>query len=471
MPVMLAGMVMGLFASILKSFVPGGRKRKKKRRSAVQAGGGFRPSEGGTDGKVMLAVLFGSGGNEITERLAGMLSAESALQTVFAGRALKKNLRVGLIERLLLAEEEGRQWLEEEDADLLIWGDMEELGTIARLHFLTLNATQDGQPGVFGMADTLDLPVPLPDDAGALVRAVTIAALLPAARGARRTLSERLVAQLADASAAIGNFPEDMPVECRVAVHNALGNAFATSFRFGNKKALSDALQQYEAADKLVDPAKSPMTWAVINTHLGLVLEASTKIDRSPETLLNAIKRYSGVANTLSRDAHASDWALAHMRRAMAYYKLATLQPAQAQAHLKSSASAFEEALTVYDRAKSPDRWAEVMNHYGVAQMALGGHGKADAILQQSISTFRKVLEVRKRDQQPLLWAQTANNLGAACFALAKQTKEEHLLEEASYYFQGAVQVYRKVRGQKKKAEVIQKNLMRVQHMLSEDAA
>jgi len=159
------------------------------------------------------------------------------------------------------------------------------------------------------------------------------------------------------------------------------------------------------------------------------------------------------------------------MRRAMAFYKLATLQPAQAQQHLKSSASAFEEALTVYDRAQSPDRWAEVMNHYGVAQMALGGHGKADAVLQQSISTFRKVLEVRKRDAQPVLWAQTANNLGAACFALAKQTGEEHLLEEASYYFQGAVQVYRKVRGQKKKAEVIQKNLMRVQHMLSEDAA
>ena len=104
-------------------------------------------------------------------------------------------------------------------------------------------------------------------------------------------------------------------------------------------------------------------------------------------------------------------------------------------------------------------------------EMALGGYGKAEAILQQSISTFRKVLEIRKRDTEPLLWAQTANNLGAACFALAKQSQEEHLLEEASYYFQGAVQVYRKVRGQKKKAEVIQKNLMRVQQLLSENAA
>ena len=78
---------------------------------------------------------------------------------------------------------------------------------------------------------------------------------------------------------------------------------------------------------------------------------------------------------------------------------------------------------------------------------------------------------MRKRDAQPLLWAQTANNLGAACFALAKQAGEEHLLEEASYYFQGAIKVFRKTRGQKKKADVISKNLMRVQHLLSEDAA
>lgn len=462
---------MGLFASILKSFLPGGRRRNKKRRAAARSAGGFRPTDSVSDGRVMLAELFGSGGKEITERLAGMASAESAIETLLAGKILRMNLRIGLIERLLLAEEEGRKWLRDDSADLLIWGNMEELGTVARLHFLALGGNQDGQPGTYGMADTLDLPVPLPDDAGAILRAVTVAALLPVTKGSRRTLAERLIKHLDDAAKAMASLPEDMPQDSRVSVHNALGNAYATSFRFGNKKALNDAMQHYEAADKLIDAEKSPIIWALVNTHMGLIKEASVKFDRKPENLLTAIKLYSSVADTLSRETHANDWALAHMRRAMAYYKLASLQPVQAQVHLKSSASAFEEALTVYDKAKTPGRWAEVMNHYGVAQMALGGYGKADAILQQSISTFRKVLEIRKRDTEPLLWAQTANNLGAACFALAKQSQEEHLLEEASYYFQGAVQVYRKVRGQKKKAEVIQKNLMRVQQLLGENAA
>ncbi|MEX0694464.1 MAG: tetratricopeptide repeat protein [Rhodospirillales bacterium] len=462
---------MGLFASIVKSFMPGKRKRKKRRRGPAASGGGFRPSEGSSDGKVMIANLFGSGGMEITGQLVGMMSQESTLQTIHSARVLKQNLRLGLLERLLLANEEGGQWLEDENADLLIWGAMEDMGTVARLHFLTLTGFQDGQPGSFGLADTLDLPVPLPDDAGPLVRAVAIAALLPASKGSRRGLAERLTASLEPAAAALNALPADTPDECRIAVMNALGNACATAYRYGNKKAMAPALQHYRAADALLDAAQAPMVWAMVNTHLGMVLEADARDRKDPVGLQAAIDRYKAISNTLAREAHANDWALAHVRRAMALYKMASLQPVQAQALLTEATRAFEEALMVYDRNRMPERWAEVMNHYGVAQMALGGYGKADAILQQSISTFRKVLEVRKREAQPLLWAQTANNLGAACFALAKQAQEEHLLEEASYYFQGAIKVFRKIRGQKKKADVIAKNLMRVQHLLSEDAA
>ncbi len=118
------------------------------------------------------------------------------------------------------------------------------------------------------------------------------------------------------------------------------------------------------------------------------------------------------------------DWALAHVRRALGLYKLANMMPERATGYLKEAASAFEEALTVYDRETMPARWAEVMNHYGVTQMALGGFGAGETMLQQSVTTFRKVLEVRKRQAGPLLWAQTANNLGAACFSLAKKSRK-----------------------------------------------
>jgi len=69
----------------------------------------------------------------------------------------------------------------------------------------------------------------------------------------------------------------------------------------------------------------------------------------------------------------------------------------------------------------------------------------------------------------PLLWAQTSNNLGAACFALAKRTNEDYLLQEAAACFQGAIQVFRQLRGQKKREKVIAQNLLRVEQMLNED--
>jgi len=209
--------------------------------------------------------------------------------------------------------------------------------------------------------------------------------------------------------------------------------------------------------------------WALIQTHLGAILEADARLRKDPLALEAAIARYKGVADSLGRDEHGYDWALAHVRRAMALYKMATMIPEKSTEHLKSAASAFEEALTVYDKAQMPLRWAEVMNHYGVVQMALGGHGNAEAILQQSISTFRKVLEIRRRNVTPLLWAQTSNNLGAACFALAKRTNEDYLLQEAAACFQGAIQVFRRSRGQKKRAQVIAQNLQRVEQMLNED--
>lgn len=464
---------MGLFTSILKSLGPRKRRKKRRRPTAVRAesSGGFRPSEGGSEGKILVASLFGAGGVEVSERIVGMLAQESTFQNLRLEKVLKQNLRLGLVERLLLANEEGARWLKEEKADLLIWGQMEDMGTVASLQFSTLIGSTDSAPGSFGMAETLDMPVPLPDKAGDVVRAAATAALLPATRGSKRGLAHRLAQLLAPATEGFSSLPKNTPVECMISMHNIIGNAYATSVRYGNKKAAAGAIEHYEKANALLNADTLPMMWAVIQTHWASVLEAEARTSKSPDALQAAIARYGAVTDTLGRDEHGHDWALAHVRRALGLYKLATMVPERASGCLKEAASAFEEALTVYDRTQMPARWAEVMNHYGVTQMALGGYGAGEAVLQQSVTTFRKVLEVRRREAGPLLWAQTSNNLGAACFALAKKSKEDHLLEEAATCFQGAMEVYRVTKGQKKRAEVIQKNLMRVQHLLADDAA
>ena len=462
---------MGLFASIIKSFSPQKRKRKRKRsrKNAVRAGDGIQPVDAGNV-KILVADLFGAGGADVADRVAGMLTQENALTTMRLKRPLHQNPRLGAVERLLVAGTEGAVVLAEEECQVLIWGEMEDMGTVARLRFISNNGA-DGQAVVFGIGDTLDLPRPMPDGAGDVVRAVAAAIALPIAGGARRELLDRLRKHLTAADKALEALPADVHTENRIAITSAIGIAHATAFRFGAKKNLPAALKNFEAASALANAEAQPGAWAIVQTHLGAALEADAKLRKDPLAMMAAIERYKTVSDGLGRDQYGYDWALANMRRALALYKLASMVPEKTTTHLKDAVSAFEEALTVYDRNVMPDRWADVMSHLGVAQMALGGFGANNAMLQQSVSTFRKVMEIRKRETVPLLWAQMANNLGAACFALAKRTEDEHLLEEAARNFERAIIVFREVRGYKKRAAVISNNLQRVRHMLEDAAA
>ncbi len=468
---------MGLFSSILKSLAPKarwgrrGRKRGSKRRSAAKPEGGMRPSEAEGAPKVLVASLFGSGGKDVSDRISGVLGAEGTLSTFRLSKTLKQNLRLAPLERLLVAAEEGSRWLREETGNLLVWGELEDMGTVARIRLHALNGPDDGVPGAFGLADTLDLSVPWSEESSDIVRAVVLAAALPVTQGSRAAMAERLKKLLAPATQACVAISAETPAEYLGRTHAALGHAYAAAFRFGQKKALPGALKHYEIAEGLLDSSAQPSAWALLQTHWGTVIEADARARKDVAALEAAIKRYQSVCDALSRDANGYDWARVQVRRAMALYKLASMVPEKTSTYLKASASAFEEALTIYDRNVMPHRWAEIMNHYGVAQMALGGYGSGNAILQQAITTFRKVLEVRKREQQPEQWAQTVNNLGAACFALAKRTKEEHLLEEAARCFEGAGKNYRRIPGNKKRVQVIANNLARVRAMLDQMAA
>jgi hypothetical protein len=142
---------MGIFSGILGGlFSKQGRRKKKRRRGAKRSGSGFRPSDGGAEGSVLVSSLFGSGGKEISDYIANMLSTEGSFQTLRLEKTLKLNLRVGLLERLLLASDEGSNWIRDEQADLMIWGEMEDMGTVAGFVFYLLAQVRMVSPELLG---------------------------------------------------------------------------------------------------------------------------------------------------------------------------------------------------------------------------------------------------------------------------------------------------------------------------------
>ena len=466
---------MSIFRNLFGVFSRSGRKRKTRTRKTGAAQ--FLPAgevSATAVAKVVVAHLLGSGGDDAADRVAAMLGNDTRLEVLRRPEALKQPGGSSLLERLTGAAENGRRWLDEEQADILVWGEMEDLGTIQCFRFLPRQAPPSGQVIGFALGDTLQLP----DDAASfyddLMAAAVYGALAPVHKGMRGPVLEALKGRLAPVQGWADKLPDEVPAEHRGSILVTLGNAMAAAALIGGgEKLLGRAALAFRNAGALVDQGDDPLAWAMTQNHLGAVLETQGRKNKDPDPLIEAAARYRGVADALGRDAYPMDWGLAHVRLGSVLYRLANVDLKNITPHLKDAGSAFEEALTVYSKETMPGRWAEVMNQYGVVLMALGDQLSGTATLEQAISGFKKTLEVRKREHVPLMWAQTANNLGAASFSLAKRDakREQELLRDAAGCFEGAIEVFSQTPGYGKRAQVIANNLSRVEKMLQRQQA
>lgn len=462
-------MFRGLFSIIMPSFAV--RRRRAKRRGpsvARVSGANFAPSDSELVGgpKVLLTDLAGDRGGAETEHIAEALGNCAGLEVFRANQGLKIAKANDLIQQLVAAAEQGRELMQAQGADLLVWGEIVDGGS--RLRFLPFVPSADSLPGAVGLGDALELPYQFGEDYVPVLHAGVLAAVGPTFKGSRGRIAEVLAPALQGARGFIeGEAPPDLPPARHAAILTTLGNAFAAHFQLGGGvKKLGNAGALYKMALKKISADSEPEVWAVAQSHLAAVLRAQGegKDEAATENLKRAAVAYQKITETLSRVAHPYDWALAHINHGLVLYRLSARSGRAT--YLQEASKSFEEALTVYTKEAMPGRWAEVTNQYGVILLAMGEQVTGNATLEQAVKRFRQVLEVRKRDRQPLLWAQTANNLGAACFSLAKRNAEAALLREASACFEGAVEIYENSGGMKK-AEVIRNNLHRVERLLS----
>lgn len=452
---------MGLF-DWLASFRSFGKKKGPERLSEKV----FVPSGAGEAAppKILIAAIAGDGSGKIGQRLGEFFAKVPGIEAF----RKKEQLRVpeassDMAERLILAAEEGRAWLKSESCDLLIWG--EAVGTDKlTLRFLPAPGNDSNRTMFAGLGETVELPVAYPEDLDLLIAAVAVGTFLPSFRGARAKLAVTLGSYLGTIDVLAQKLPPGLTDDQSASVLTALGNVFVAYSRLGGGQIQLDrAAFAFQAAEKLATKEADPLAWARIQNHLATALQAQGQAKKDPKLLRNAAIAFSTITTALDKNQHANDWALAYTYLGKALYILAGMEGQPK--YLKTAADAYEKALGVYNKETMPSRWAEVTNQYGVVLLALGEGIGGDAVLEEAVAKFRTAMNLRQRDKTPLLWAQTANNLGAACFALAKRKSEASLLREASQCFEGATEIYRE-QGVDKQAQVIEKNLHRVQRLL-----
>lgn len=428
---------------------------------------GFIPSGAGaaTTAKILIAKLAGDKGDQVNKRLAKLLTQMKGVEVFRRNDTLKLSEDIAdQGERLVFAAEEGRLWLKDEGADILIWGEADTQTSQLTLRLLPAPGTGGEQAEFSGLGISFEVPLDFDENLDSLFCAAVISTFGPTFKGARTRLGEALGEYLEQAAGIVETLPSGLTKAQAASMLTAIGNSFvAYSHLGGGADQLDRAVAAYREAEKQGSKEAAPLAWARIQNHLAAVLQLQGQKKKDPKPIRAAAVIYSTVGAALDRTAHANDWAMAHVYLGRALYILAGLEGKPD--YLRRASTAYEHALSVYDKNSMPGRWAEVTNQYGVVLLALGEEVGADETLEEAVSQFRTAMKVWQRDKSPLLWAQTANNLGAACFALAKRNSEAALLREASSCFEGATEIYRE-QGVTKQAKVIEKNLHRVQRLL-----
>ena len=239
-----------------------GKKKKSAERLSEKA---FIPSGGeATTPKILLAYLADDKGGKLTKHLGALLTGIDGVEVFHLKKILKLSDGVeDPLVRLAVAAQEGRAWLKDEGADILVWGEVgkDDGGlTLRLLPTLGSNGAPGGAPGAdpgtghgegSGTGETLEIPGDFGEDLEPLVAAVVLGTFGPTFRGMRTRLGESLGRFMEKAGPLVQNPPFGLNDNQVLSILNGVGNVYvAYSLLGGGAAQLDHAASAYREAEK-----------------------------------------------------------------------------------------------------------------------------------------------------------------------------------------------------------------------------
>jgi len=356
-----------------------------------------------------------------------------------------------------------RRWLRKDKADLLIWGDVNEVGTVIHLRFVTLSGEAD-QPGGFLISDRLALPTNFGPEFGKLLYAVAVAAMVPRTEAQRHMIKPLLLPALEAAQQTEQSPPHELLVADQLTIQVCYGNVTALIGQYmGDPSWLRKAALAYQEALETISQADDPIGWANVKFHLCRIRQALGERGSDPEILESAASDYKEILDIFTYGEFPREWATIQSRIGSALYRLDAINGETAL--LKDSIAAHQSALQVFTKADAPLKWSEVKNNLGQALQIWGDLARNTEILERAVMACQKALQVRNRFETPMLWAVTQNNLGSALFLLGRLTEDSENLEGAAEAFGKALEIYQAY-GAARLSRVAERNMTKAENLL-----
>ena len=175
------------------------------------------------------------------------------------------------VSALLLA---GCQILRRENADLIVYGEVDETRMVLNIRFISQGSELD-QPGKFLTTDRLSLPFSLKPEFARLLVAAAVAATVPRSEAYRLMMRPILF----NAFEALKDFAVEPPLELNLVDQAAIqiihGNIIATiGNHLGDVQYYRKALASYQTAAEGLTLESTPAEWATAKYHLAQTAQA-----------------------------------------------------------------------------------------------------------------------------------------------------------------------------------------------------
>lgn len=445
-------------------------------RVAQQAPAGTRPGvwdqfrqlmEGGrkqvADLKFLIAPIHGDIGQTQSKRVSTALGAHKAVQVVAISQAPTGGPELPTAHRLGAAATEGRALLVREAANLLVWGEINETGTALNLRFISY-PREDDPAGCFLISDRLPLPIGGDDQYLDLLLTAAFAAAAPRT-DAERPIIRELTAKAFEVAQANAH---ELPVELSLADQSCMQVCYANIAALlgaaeNDQNTLRRAEQIYEDMLGTFSFESTPMEWATVHRHVGVVRQMLGERSNDGAVLENAAGSFRGALQVFSPELFAWEWATIQSRLGGVLYRLDSLRSDTDL--LKESIAAYQESLRVFTQSGSPFKWGEVKNGLGQALQVWGDLTRNADLLKRAVQACREALQVRTQQASPMLWAATQNNLGSALFLLGRLTESVESLEGSAEAFGKALAVYT-ASNANRLSKVTERNMAKAEDML-----
>lgn len=433
---------------------------------------GTRPAKAPTPGdvRVMVALLKDDFENAQRKLVIQALDGIPGVRVEAVDRDLAKFVP-GLTDSTIAAGHdtirravrEGRAWMAEKNADLLVWGAIEPSGRNIELRFIAVASSPGERPGRTTPLNRLFLPVEFYTDWTPLLRAVVLGAVDPRSFAQGRILRSALPA-LASASKAMGLDPSQAmePLE-RAAILFSYGNVAAITAQLeGDRAWYHVAVEAWRAAVGLYDNG-DPLILGQLYQQLGFAQQIIGERTNDIQYLEASADAYRRALVNTSRRRKPFEWGLMKFRLGCVLYKIDTVSGDDNA--LREAIHACQAARQVFDRFMHPIRWAEISNTLSQILQVYGDNMRSIPVLEYAVKCCVGALQVRTPDTAPLQWASLQNTLGSALFLLAKHAGEWEYMRQSSEAFQYALSVY-KDHGAGRMATVTERNLLRAERQV-----